>query len=199
MDYISRYKKVDKYMNLSITKSSTLAQTKEFYSLLLSCGNDNTVVCITPKVTQKESIATNSKSHVNSHLTPDSCVELCRNVLGLKVNEIAKIIGISRATLDLHRKGANVKDKELLRYQQLNNFVFNIEQIYGNSLKKGMRNVLIEKKTLVQHIIEHADNLDNVMNLVDHASEIVGAVKVDNNAVSPLKLQSRLVGIGKFA
>lgn len=60
----------------------------------------------------------------------DDCVIKCQNVLGLKINEIAKLVGVSRATLDLHRKGANVKDMK--SYEKLYEFVSEVERCYGN-------------------------------------------------------------------
>lgn len=200
MNYFNNYKKLEVYNKLSIARQAKLVKDNEHYSLVVPKIIGNAVLCLGSKSEPKQHVVeVVLRADLNQPLTPEVCVELCRKILGLKVNEIAKVIGISRATLDLHRKGANVKEKELRRYQQLHSFVININELYGETLKKGMRNVLIEKKTLVQHIVNNANNLDNVMQLVDNASTTFGAIKVDNSVTDPLKLQSRLVGIGKFA
>ncbi|MGL0934719.1 hypothetical protein ABMX80_15970 [Vibrio vulnificus] len=199
MSYINKFSRSERYTKLSTTKPLVSAQFEDHYSLLLSDNNGNTVLCVTPRVRRLDNKSQVASSNASKAITPNICVDVSREVLGLKVNEIAKIIGISRATLDLHRKGADFKERESNRYMQLHNFATNVQTLYGTSLKKGMRNILINKKTLVQHMIINADNLDKVFKLVDKASESVGALKVDNETLDPMKLQSRLIGIGKLA
>jgi hypothetical protein len=129
--------------------------------------------------------------------TVNDCVTLCQKVLGLKVNEIAKLVDVSRATLDLHRKGANIKD--MGEYQKLYDFVKRIESDFGDSIKAGVRNILIQRKTLLQHLLL---NKSNLMDTYLHVKEV--ASKLRNVNTHPIefnepKARLRLSGIGRLA
>ncbi|MEI8614311.1 hypothetical protein [Shewanella scandinavica] len=126
----------------------------------------------------------------------NDCVVKCQDILGLKINEIAKLCGVSRATLDLHRKGANVKD--MAPYHSLFSFVSKIEKLYGNSIKGGMRNVLVERKTLAQHFMNNLDNLNNTFSFVEEVSEKIQKMNIVDLDIDKTKLNLRLSGIGKM-
>lgn len=126
----------------------------------------------------------------------NDCVIKCQSVLGLKINEIAKLVGVSRATLDLHRKGANVKDMK--SYEKLYEFVLEVERCYGNQVKNGLRNVLVNKKTLVQHFIDNIDCLITTMPQVEEVNQKLGHMKIINSMPNEQNLHLRLRGIGKI-
>lgn len=130
-------------------------------------------------------------------ISVNDCVLKGQEVLGLKINEIAKLLGVSRATLDLHRKGANVKD--MTAYHCLYSFLSSVEAIYGNSIKHGVRNVLVERKTLIQHLVTNSDNFSKVMPLVAEVSEKVLGMKIIKSDMDASKVNLRLSGVGKMA
>lgn len=135
------------------------------------------------------------------HQTPSSlldvedCVSICQRVLGLKIQEIAKLLNISRASLDLHRKG---KVKNFSPYLKLAGFVENIERHYTVAIKNTMRSVLIERKTLVQHLIANKDRLEVTLPYFDKASEKLDKVTIKKESITPDLASSRLAGIGKI-
>lgn len=127
-------------------------------------------------------------------LNVSDCVSKSQDVLGLKIHEIAKLAGVSRATLDLHRKGANVKD--MSGYERLYNFVSKVENQYGSTIKKGIRNVLVGRKTLVQHLLLHSDDLDATLPLILEVSDKVQHMNVVETNIEQSKLNIRLSHIG---
>lgn len=139
--------------------------------------------------------ASNEKTY--NSITVNEMVLLSQKVLGLKVNEIAKLVGVSRATLDLHRKGSNAKDMH--KYQNFFDFVKNIETIYGDSISLGIRNILLNRKTLLQHLIENGENLASSMDYVHQISTKVKNIKTEKVEFEKSKLYSRTSGIGRLA
>lgn len=131
----------------------------------------------------------------SSLLDVEDCVSICQRVLGLKIQEIAKLLDISRASLDLHRKG---KVKNFSPYLKLAGFVENIEKLYTVAIKNTMRSVLIERKTLVQHLIANKDRLEVTLPYFDKASEKLDKVTIKKESITPDLASSRLAGIGKI-
>lgn len=132
-----------------------------------------------------------------NNLTASDCINKCKNILGLKVNEIAKLVGISRAALDLHKKGSPVKNME--PYERLYAFVSDIEANYGTSVIKGIRNILVEKKTLAQHLVSNREDLSQCKYIIDEvASKLVNVNTVKTN-VDEYKTTLRLTSIGRKA
>ena len=127
----------------------------------------------------------------------NDCVIKCQDVLGLKINEIAKLAGVSRASLDLHRKGSNVKD--MSAYHQLYTFVSIVEDQYGASMKNSIRNVLVDRKTLIQHFMRHADDLESTLPFISDVSKKVQEMKILDTNFEKSKLGVRLSRIGKMA
>lgn len=134
---------------------------------------------------------------LHASITVNELVLLSQKVLGLKVNEIAKIVGVSRATLDLHRKGSNAKD--MAKYQKTFEFVKNIESLYGDSIALGIRNILVDKKTLLQHFIDNIDNLEHAIVYVHEISTKVMHLKTAQVKYDENKLYSRTSAIGRLA
>ncbi|WP_298441403.1 hypothetical protein [uncultured Ferrimonas sp.] len=130
-------------------------------------------------------------------ITVNDCVGLCQRVLGLKINEIAKLAGVSRATLDLHRKGSNVKD--MGRYHMLFSFATKVEKLYGETIKLGVRNVLIEKRTLAQHLVLLSEDLDSAFSIIDEVHEKIGKISIAKTNNDLQKTNARLSGIGRIA
>lgn len=130
-------------------------------------------------------------------VTPEICVQHCKEVLGLKINEIAKLVGVSRGTLDLHRKGSNVKDMKA--YQDLYDFVKKIEEDFGTSLKKGLRNVLVERRTLVAHLIRNKSDLDAVYEVAKTVASKLGNINIKNGKVDNITKHKLISGIDHSA
>lgn len=175
---------------LPIRISSNGGQT---YTFLVNDKNSN-VICYS---SYNKSTNHENKSVSSGTIGVEDCVTKCQDILGLKINEIAKLTGISRATLDLHRKGANVKNMEA--YYQLHGFVGKVETLYGDSIKGVVRNVLINKKTLAQHLIANSKNLDAVMPLLEEVSVKAESMKHTKMDMDKTKSDLRLSGIGRIA
>ncbi|TKF13712.1 hypothetical protein FCV66_12860 [Enterovibrio norvegicus] len=164
------------------------------YAMIFS-NNDSNVICLLGNAQSEYSVEF-EKENLKTFDVND-CVTKCQNVLGLKINEIAKLAGVSRATLDLHRKGSNIKD--MSSYNALYTFVSEIEALYGCKLKNSVRNVLVDKKTLVQHFIKNANKLDSTLQLISQVAEKVNDMKISSTNFESSKLSSRLGRIGKIA
>lgn len=132
---------------------------------------------------------------ITSILDVEDCVAVCQRVLGLKIQEIAKLLGVSRATLDLHRKG---KVKDFTPYLKLASFVQQIEKKYTQDINKAMRSVLIERKTLIQHILANRGDLSKTMPYFDKASEKLSNITINKTKIVPDVAANRLSSIGKI-
>jgi len=140
---------------------------------------------------------TQSEVYAPTVVTASDCVNKCKDVLALKVNEIAKLVGISRAALDLHKKGAPVKNME--PYEQLYAFISDIENTYGTDISKGIRNILVERKTLVQHLISNSNDLYQCKNIIEEVASKLGNVNTFKTEYDETKTNLRLTGIGRMA
>lgn len=169
-----------------------VANEKNKYVLPVNEKNNN--ILYLPNINQdsnKDNLEPTSTISVND------CVLKCQEILGLKINEIAKLTGVSRATLDLHRKGANVKD--MTAYTRIYDFVSKIHKQFGNNIKGGIRNVLIERKTLVQHFMRNIDDLDKTLPLVEEVSKKLKEMNIIESHMDATKSNLRLSGIGRIA
>lgn len=164
------------------------------YALLLTTQNSNVIYLLNH--TQADKIEQVDSAHIGT-IDVNDCVDKCQKVLGLKINEIAKLSGVSRASLDLHRKGANVKD--MTAYHRLYTFVSKVELLYDISLKHHVRNVLIERKTLVQHLLKSSENLDATLPLIATLADKVQGIAVTGTEFEQSKLMMRTHHIGKMA
>ncbi|MCR9835709.1 hypothetical protein ACP6H1_25740 [Vibrio harveyi] len=164
------------------------------YALLFSNENSNVVYLLNH--TQSDAFKEAEASSLGT-IDVNDCVIKCQEVLGLKINEIAKLSGVSRASLDLHRKGANVKDMNA--YHKLYTFVSKVENLYGKGLKNSIRNVLVERKTLVQHFMKNIDNLELTLPLIADVSNKVQGITIADANLDCAKLGARLGRIGKMA
>ena len=139
-------------------------------------------------------ISTNQLSPDNNKsgiLSPNTVVSMAQTILGLKIIEIAKLIGVSRATLDLHRKGKPVSDNEA--YIRVSEFLTEVKNKYDDQLSNFSHNILIDKKSLSKHLISNAKNLKSthpVLEQVFQKSASLTVSKVD------MSKRSRLTGIG---
>lgn len=132
----------------------------------------------------------------NNFFTIEYCILKCNEVLDLKINEISKISGIPKYKLEL--KIPNDKNEiELLKKIFL--FISKVESVYGTSLKKYTRNVLINKKTLIYQINQNKDNLEKIMPLLKELSDKSKNLKIIKKPMNYQKLQKRLGNIGKMA
>ncbi|WAJ69739.1 hypothetical protein [Catenovulum adriaticum] len=171
----------------------SIVTDEEEYSLYETFGsNSSSIVLKRSCLTQSFTTASE-----DSTFSVDDCVKKCQEILGLKINEIAKLVGVSRASLDLHRKGANLKS--LTNYEEAYNFVLKVEAKFGNAAKFGLRNILIERKTLVQHLIKNKDNLEAVTPYIEYAVEKSSKIKIDKTQIDNSKSKIRLSGIGRLA
>lgn len=148
-------------------------------------------------VVSKTDDLTSNEVYTPTVVTSADCINKCKDILGLKINEIAKLVGISRATLDLHKKGAPVKNMEA--YERLYAFVSDIEATYGTSVSKGIRNILVEKKTLAQHLVSNREDLSQCKYIIDEVASKLVNVNTFKTKVDESKLDLRLTGIGRMA
>jgi hypothetical protein len=165
------------------------------YILLGASGNNSQLILA--EVAQATLIQTPKQIDVDNPLIVNDCVMLCKTILGLKVNEVAKLVGVSRATLDLHRKGANVKN--MAEYQKLYDFVENINSTYGDTIKNGLRNVLIKRKTLLQHFMLNKDDFSKNYSYIEEVAAKLGNMNIIKTEIDESKANLRLTSIGRLA
>lgn len=139
-----------------------------------------------------------SESKLANELNPlmdvQDCVFICQQVLNLKIQEIAKLLNISRATLDLHRKG---KVKDFSPYVELAQFAIDIEKRFTKDIHKVMRSVLIERKTLIQHMLYNRNELSNTLPYFYKASSRIQNTIITQTRVNPQVAASRLANVKK--
>ena len=193
--YTAQYAIVQQYTELQTNRIPVhfIRNSDGMYALLLVNSRHNNAQSITDDTHSQE--VTNAEPVSSTTFNVNDCVVKCQGILGLKINEIAKLSGVSRATLDLHRKGANVKDMD--GYHKLYDFVSKVEERYGNAIKNSTRNVLIERKTLAQHFMRNSDDLDSTLPLIHEVSEKAKAMNVVDSDIDASKLNIRLSRIGK--
>ncbi|WP_299265225.1 hypothetical protein [uncultured Psychrosphaera sp.] len=133
----------------------------------------------------------------NDPFTVEDCVKKCIEVMGLKIHEIAKLVSVSRGSLDLHRKGGNIKDMQ--PYEELFTFTSEIERLYGENIKVGMRNILVERKTLVQHLLANVGQFDSVTPYFNEVASKLNLIKIESVPVDRFKSNTRTSGIAKMA
>lgn len=119
--------------------------------------------------------------NIDAKFDVNDFIKSCQEVLGLGTNEISKITGISRANIESHRKGTI--DNHIKSYAKLNNFITLIKEKYKTSLKPGVRNIVIKKKTLIQHMLKNKNDLDSLMPLFNELYEIVNAEHIKKNKI----------------
>lgn len=166
------------------------------YALLGASGNNSQLFLVEVPRTDIN-VQAPKQVQADEPFAVNDCVSLCQKILGLKINEIAKLVGVSRATLDLHRKGANVKD--MTDYQKVFDFVLSIEATFGDSIKVGVRNVLVKRKTLLQHFMLNKDNLNETYSYIEEVAAKLGNVNTIQTEIDGSKANSRLAGIGRMA
>ncbi|MEQ3528744.1 MULTISPECIES: hypothetical protein [unclassified Pseudoalteromonas] len=149
---------------------------------------NNTYVIYSPKTKAESERPLPALLHV------EDCVSLCQRVLGLKIQEIAKLLDISRASLDLHRKG---KVKNMEPYFKLACFVNHIEESFSGDICKAMRSVLIERKTLVQHLLANKDSLEKMIPYFEKASDKLDSITLRKVKIDANLAATRLAGIGQ--
>ncbi|MFV7641714.1 hypothetical protein ACNPK3_14330 [Shewanella algae] len=167
------------------------------YALLVSPNGNNALCLLNHIENEQHENAGKLELIQQDTINVNDCVLKGQDVLGLKINEIAKLLGVSRATLDLHRKGANVKD--MTAYHNLYSFISSVEKLYGESIKHGVRNVLVERKTLVQHLVANSNNLNKVMPFVTEVSDKLRNMRIVKSDMDVSKVNNRLSGIGRMA
>ncbi|SET03505.1 hypothetical protein [Thorsellia anophelis] len=190
-NYLPLTKKVERYSDKSVglIPIKIITNNKEHY-LLFSTNQLNIQSYLEDDQTNELNV------NLISAISVNDCVDKCQTVLGLKIHEIAKLLKISRATLDLHRKGSNIKS--MTKYHQLYKFMINVENLHGHKLRNYTRNVLIERKTLIQHLFINSNNLDTIFPLLDILSNKIQHISFSETEYDPAKLRLRTYGIGKM-
>jgi len=204
MDYVDNIIDAPSYTSPPAIVQYAESQAR-FLPIRITSQNNQYTLLVSEKDSNVLYLIGSNQNNVEESLAPialdavsvNDCVIKCQEVIGLKINEIAKLSGVSRATLDLHRKGANVKDMTL--YHKLYSFVSKIEERYGNSIKGGIRNVLVDRKTLVQHIMKHPNNLEQTFLFIEEVSEKLQKMNITQSSMDASKSNVRLTGIGRMA
>lgn len=205
MDYLDSIANAPSYSAPSEIVRYTRSQSR-FLPVRITRGNNDQYVLLLTN-TNSNTIYLNNHNQIGEvnqvnnisvgTIDVTDCVDKCQEVLGLKINEIAKLSGVSRASLDLHRKGANVKD--MTTYNKLYTFASKVEQLYGSVLKQYVRNVLVERKTLIQHFLKSSDDLDATLPLVAIVADKVKSITVSETKFESSKLMLRTQHVGKMA
>ncbi len=171
-------------------------QTSDVNFLPLRIDVDEKQVYVIVKSQNSKIALPDSMSDLNvpSCVSVEDCVTQSQLILGLKINEIAKILGLSRATLDLHRKG---KVKNIQPYYSLYDFAKQIEAKFGSSVAPLIRSVLVERKTLLQHMMVNKKNLNNSLYYFDLVAKLSPNVSIFKEPLDKDKTANRLANIGR--
>lgn len=99
----------------------------------------------------------------NSIIGIEDMVKRIQATLGLNVHQIAKLIGVSRATLYNHIQ--NAKSGEAERYRPLYAVSQAVEEKVPGGIKRGLKNILVENKTLLKHLQDDISDPDRIVRL----------------------------------
>lgn len=137
----------------------------------------------------------NKASEISEHkvVTVESCVQDSKKYLGLKVIEIAKILDVSRASLDLYRKGSPFKNNDAL--YELSELAAYVAERYDTMFASKAKSVLIGKKTAIQIMIENRNDLGSLKPVI---TRLMSDIQI-NTYSSPMEKSTRLANIGRKA
>ena len=116
-------------------------------------------------------------------------VKHIKAILGLNVHQIAKLVGVSRATLYNHIQ--NAKSGEVDRYRPLYAISLAVEEKVPGGIKRGLKNILVENKTLLRHLQDDLSDPDRMAKL---AVEVDSKLRNHGNAdeLTTVKRRARI-------
>ena len=80
----------------------------------------------------------------------------------------------------------------------LNYFAEKIYSLYGETLSKFMTNIIINKKTLRQHMMNNTKSLNSLLKYFEEAKNKSKNITLIKTEIDPIKIRLRTINIGKI-
>lgn len=126
---------------------------------------------------------------MNNNAVINECVIKCKVVFGFNKSYVYKLIS------------AKAQDDSILSKEsaasEILDFAKDIESLYGKDIYKVINTVLIDKKTLKQHMLLSVSSPENLHKYFESASAKINQVKISKANIEPEKVALRLLGIGR--
>lgn len=106
----------------------------------------------------------------NSTVTVSEMVQAIRNTLGLNTLQIAKLIGVSRASLYNHI-GDKEQPKSPEKYQALYQTALSVQAAVPKGIASGLKSVMVEGNTLLGHLKNSYEDSEKIALLAKAVSE----------------------------
>lgn len=111
-----------------------------------------------------------STADIDEVMNIKDIVDKARDVFGLSAIQVASIVGVSRPSLYNHMSSKE-KPKDISAYEDLYQLATAVENEINISIKNGLKNVLVEGKTLLYYLKSKP---------IDHQKTINAAIQVAN-------------------
>jgi hypothetical protein len=103
------------------------------------------------------------ETETDQAISIEDMVKEIQAVFGLNANQLAKIAGVSRATLYNHIHNAPAGEAE--RYRNLFHASLAVRGVAPEGVRQGMKNIFVEGKTLLRHLQEGASDPQKISEL----------------------------------
>lgn len=177
------------YRGASISASKT--PIHYFNDFFQACANFYTLLF--EQQSEKTSADMHSQSKQYLPLTVKDISEEVRNTFGINALQLAKLAGVSRATLYNHINGSEAP-KNFDRYRQLHEAALEVRAVAPEGVKSGLKNVLVEGKTLLSHLKSDYADPKKIASVAKKVAE-----KQPNKASSNLTLEEKKHQIRKLS
>jgi len=140
-----------------------------------------------------ESYSKNSE-YQNSTITVKEMVDKIRSVFGLNAVQVASLVGISRPSLYNHISEKE-NPKDLNAYKKIYDLALRIETEVSDDLKRGLKTVLVEGKTLLQHLKQRPLDADRIIFVAKQVQSKLSTSEksASNLSTSEQRIKSRTI------
>lgn len=97
-------------------------------------------------------------------ITIKEIVNKIRSVFGLNAIQVAKLIGVSRPSLYNHISNKEIP-KDISTYKAIYDLAIHVDQVTSSDLKRGLKTVLIDGKTLLAHLNHKPISEENIIHV----------------------------------
>jgi len=125
----------------------------------------------------------------NPTITAKEMVDKIRSVFGLNAVQVASLVGISRPSLYNHISEKETP-KDLDAYKKIYDLALRIETDVSDDLKRGLKTVLVEGKTLLQHLKQRPLDADRIIFI---AKQVQSKLSTSERFVSDLSTSEQRI------
>ncbi len=127
-----------------------------------------------------------SDDRVKTVNTINEMVKKIRSVFGLNASQAANLIGVSRPSLYNHISKKEAP-KDMDAYNRIYDLALQVEAEVGRDLKRGLKSIIVEGKTLLQHLKQRPLDAQQVMTIAKQVQEKLNSMENDPEELSLTK------------